>query len=177
MGTLLIEILKLIYFLLPAYFADMAPVFFKKSLLSLDKPLDYGLKLRRHDIFGPHKTVRGVIVGIVVGTIVFYFQKALGIDSIIKYEEYSMLLGFLLSAGAISGDLVKSLIKRRLNISAGSSFYIADQADAVIGALFFASLILDFTWFQISFMIISTVIFKIMINHLAFYLHIRNEKW
>jgi CDP-2,3-bis-(O-geranylgeranyl)-sn-glycerol synthase len=44
----------------------------------------------------------------------------------------------MLSLGALVGDLAESFIKRRLNVSPGSSLPIADQLDFVIGAFLFS---------------------------------------
>ncbi len=174
---MLTEMLKLLYFLLPAYFADMAPVFFKQTLLSLDKPLDYGIKFSGKDLLGRHKTIRGVLVAIITGMIIFYIQQALDINSIIRYTDYSIFLGFLITFGAVFGDIFKSFIKRRFDIAPGKSFIIADQVDAVVGAIVFSAFMIDYTLFQIAFMILATLILKIIINHIGYYLKIREEKW
>src|SRR6266487_1933002 len=53
-------------FIGPAYFANAAPL-----VLGGGAPLDGGRSLADgRPIFGPHKTVRGVIAGIVVGTLI-----------------------------------------------------------------------------------------------------------
>jgi len=155
----------------------MAPVFFKNKLLSLDKPLDKGRRLRGKEILGPHKTIRGIIASLLVGTITFYFQQVINIDSMIIYSEYNLLFGFLLSSGAIFGDLVKSFFKRRMNIPAGTPMYLADQLDAVIGAMLFTSWIMDYSLAQVGLIIALTLIIKIIANHIGFYLKIREVKW
>ncbi len=175
--AMLTEMFKLIYFLLPVYFADMAPLFFRNSLLSLEKPLDFGFKLKGKRIFGPHKTFRGIIVAILFGTVIFYFQQMININSIIIYRDYSVLLGFFLATGAMFGDTFKSFIKRRLDIAPGKRFFVADQIDAVVGALIFSSFIIDYNLFQIVFMILITFILKLLNNYVAYRLHIRNQKW
>ncbi len=171
------EMLKLLYFLLPAYFADMAPVFFKQTLSSLDLPLDFGIKFNGKDLLGRHKTVRGALVAIITGMIIFYIQQVLDINSIIRYSDYNIFLGFLITFGAVFGDIFKSFIKRRLEISPGKSFIVADQIDATVGAIVFSAFIIDYTLYQIAFMIIATLVLKIMINYLGFYLKVREEKW
>lgn len=165
------EILKLIYFLLPVYAADSSPWLFRHTLKSLEIPLDGRLKFRGLDLLGSHKTVRGIVVGILFGTIMFYFQQVLNISSIIMYEDYTVLLGFFLATGAMFGDLTKSFIKRRLKIAPGQEFLIADQIDAVLGAILFSSFIIDFTYVQIFIMIIVTLFLKLGIYSLI--LHIQ----
>lgn len=174
---MLTEMLKLLYFLLPAYFADMAPVFFKQTLSSLDRPMDYGLKFGGKDLLGRHKTVRGALVAIIAGMIVFHLQQVLDINSIIRYSDYSIFLGFLITFGAVFGDISKSFIKRRFGIAPGKSFIPADQIDAVVGAIIFSAFMIDYTLFQMTFMILATLILKIITNHAGYYLKIREEKW
>ena len=53
--SLWITIISCLYFLLPAGFANMAPVFAKK-INFLRYPVDFGLKLRGRRIFGKNKT-------------------------------------------------------------------------------------------------------------------------
>ena len=96
-------ILKALYFFLPAYIANMAPVLFKR-LPFLDKPI-WENKL------GRNKTWRGFIVAVLIGGVVFWLQKIAYISgfknlALIDYADFSILLGLLLGAGAIIGDLV-----------------------------------------------------------------------
>ena len=44
------------YFMLPAYFANMAPIFVQNHLNFLAKPLDMGLSIKDKRILGDHKT-------------------------------------------------------------------------------------------------------------------------
>ena len=46
-----------------------------------------------------------------------------------------LLFGIAISAGALVGDLVKSFVKRRLNVAPGRAWFPFDQCDYVIGAL------------------------------------------
>ena len=112
-------ILSCLYFFLPAYVANMAPVFAKK-LPFLGIPIHAKL-------FGKNKTWRGIIVAVLSGGLVFWIQKLLYNSgfvtfSIIDYADFSLLLGFLLGAGAILGDLVKSYYKRKAEIPPGESW-------------------------------------------------------
>src|SRR3989344_2614114 len=174
---MLAESLKLIYFLFPVYIADIMPLLFRNKLKSLEFPLDLGIKLEGNSLFGAHKTFRGILVAILFGTIMFYFQKVININSIIIYRDYSVLLGFFLAIGAMFGDLFKSFIKRRINIIPGHNFFIADQIDAVLGAILFSSLIIKFTYLQIVLMVVFTYFLKLLLSYVGFVLHIRKHKW
>ena len=113
--TFFIFVLKCVYFMLPAYFANMAPVFFRK-IKFLDIPIDVNKKFLGKPIFGKNKTYRGLFFGILLGFLVFLLQKSLSEQlnaiSLIDYSSVPLILGILLSAGAIVGDLIKSFIKR-----------------------------------------------------------------
>jgi CDP-2,3-bis-(O-geranylgeranyl)-sn-glycerol synthase len=52
--------------------------------------------------------------------------------------SFDIFLGFVLSLGALTGDLLESFIKRRLNRSPGSSLPVADQIDFILGAFLFS---------------------------------------
>jgi CDP-diglyceride synthetase len=44
-------------------------------------------------------------------------------------------LGFLLALGALLGDLIKSMVKRRVGVPSGRSWFPYDQLDYIIGGL------------------------------------------
>ena len=180
-------ILQSIYFIVPAYFANMAPVIANKLkiLKQADKPVEKNIKfLDGKPLFGKNKTYRGFIVGIASGIILAFLQKGLynitffRALSIIDYSN-PILIGFLLGAGAITGDLIESFFKRRLNIKPGSKFLPFDQTDFIFGAYLFAYPVY-FKYISV-YLILSSLIISfflhIIVNHLAFYLKIRKEKW
>lgn len=169
--------LKCFYFMLPAYLANMAPVIVKDWFKKTAVPIDFG-----RNIFGKNKTFRGFIFGVLFAITIAYSQFLLhrfaffeGI-SFINYSNWP-LFGFLLGFGALFGDLVKSFIKRRLNINPGESFVPWDQLDFVFGALVFVSFIFDITWKMIFFIVVISFIGHILINHCAYYTGIRKERW
>jgi len=178
----LMILLKSLYFILPAYFANMAPVAFK-NVNFLATPVDFGKKLGKNPVFGAHKTWRGMVAATLAGILIFYIQKILyqyiffAKISLIDYSSYSIFLGALIGFGAIFGDLVKSFFKRRLSIKPGKRWIPFDQLDFVIGALAFASFyyIAPLTVWII--LIIVTIPLHMAANHIAFYLGISKQKW
>lgn len=120
----MIFILKIIYLYLPGAFANMAPVIFQ-NVNFLNKTINKKL-------FGENKTYRGLSFGIAISIIVAFLQKELSAlfqkFEILNYNEINILLfGFMLGLGALTGDLLKSFIKRKLNIVPGKSFPIFDK--------------------------------------------------
>ncbi len=174
-------ILKCFYLMLPAYFANMAPVIVKKINL-FAFPIDFDKQLNNKPIFGKNKTFRGLIFGLVFSIIVAYFQFSLYNEeffrsiSFIDYQNW-LLFGFLMGTGALTGDLTKSFFKRRLGIKPGDKFIPFDQTDFVIGALVFIMLIFDLTLEIFIVALLFSFMLHIIVNHIAFFLKIRNEKW
>lgn len=174
-------ILQCFYFMLPAYFANMAPVIVKKiNILNLS--IDFNKKINNKPIFGRNKTFRGLFFGIIFAIAVSYVQYYFYNNDIfydLALADYSnwLLLGFLMGFGAIFGDLVKSFVKRRLNYKPGKPFVPWDQTDFVIGALIFVLPLVELSIDKIATIIILSFILHIIVNHLAFYTKIRKEKW
>lgn len=177
-------LLKIILFLLPAYFANMAPILVKNKFLFINIPVDFNKTLFGQPIFGKNKTVRGFIAGIIASIgIVWIEQMLFHFDfmkklSLINYDQQNFLiLGFLFGFGTLFGDLIKSFFKRRLKIDPGQSIKIIDQIDYVVGSLFFISVVYVPSLDIVILSIFISLILTIMINHLAYYFHFRDEKW
>ena len=170
-------VLQCFYFMLPAYFANMAPVIVKDWFKKLAIPVDLG-----KNIFGKNKTYRGLVFGVLFGIIVAYIQFLLfnfsffGKLSFINYSNW-LLVGFLFGFGALSGDMVESFFKRRLGIGSGEKFIPWDQLDFVIGSLILVGIVVNITWRKIFFIAVISIVGHILVNHIAYYLKIRNEKW
>lgn len=174
-------ILKCFYLMLPAYFANMAPVMVKKINLFVF-PIDFGKKLSNKPILGENKTFRGLVFGVIFAVIVAYFQFLLySIDffkniSFANYQNW-LLFGFLMGFGALAGDSIKSFFKRRLSIKPGARFIPFDQTDFVVGALIFIIPAFDLTLRMFITSLLLSFVLHIIVNHIAFYLKIRNEKF
>lgn len=128
-------LLQCLYFFLPAYFANMAPV--------LLKWIPFGGKPIHEKKFGSHKTWRGLVVATLAGLLIFWLQKlAYGAGwqklALIDYSGFPVWFGALIGFGAIFGDIVKSHYKRKRGIKPGESWLPWDQLDFVIGGLVFS---------------------------------------
>lgn len=179
-------ILSCLYFFLPAYFTNMTPPLIKRAGIFnfLDKPVDFNRKFFGQPIFGSHKTWRGIIFGIIVGCLVALLQgrfyKFSGIQKIsfLDYSEINILFfGFLLSSGAVFGDLLFAFIKRRLNLVPGARFFPFDQINYVLGAALFLT-----PFFKINpkawiVLLILTPILHILTTQIGFRLNLTKSKW
>ncbi len=109
-------------FIGPAYFANAAAT------------LDGGRRLADgQPIFGSHKTVRGVIAGIVVGTLI-----GLG-ESFV--DSRLVVAGFMIALGAVLGDLLGAFVKRRLKVEPGRSFPILWTSSTSSSEAFFSDIL------------------------------------
>ena len=167
--------------MLPAYFANMAPVIVKK-INFLKVPIDFRKEINNKPILGKNKTFRGLFFGVLFAIIIAYVQYIVynhGIFMDLILTDYSnwLLLGFLMGFGAIFGDLIKSFIKRRLNYEPGRPFVPWDQTDFVIGAIIFAYPLIILSINKIAIILLLSFALHIIVNHIAFYMRIRKEKW
>jgi hypothetical protein len=117
-------------------------------LESLRVPLDAGATWRGRRIFGNNKTVRGAFVMIAVSTLTMMVQGLVRLPRL-EYFDYGEanlpLIGMLLGAGFVLGELPNSFMKRQLGVEPGAhggvAHAVADQLDSVIGALLLLSLV------------------------------------
>lgn len=175
-------LIQALYFMLPAYCANMAPVLFK-WLPFADYPLDLGFSWCGKRIFGENKTLRGLIFGIIMAIAVVFIQRKFETYteeiSILKLSSYSfektVLIGFLFGAGALLGDAVKSFFKRRLEIPPGKPWILFDQLDFVIGSLFFVSIFYLPPLQHLLVIFIATPILHFLANIIGYSLHLKNE--
>jgi CDP-2,3-bis-(O-geranylgeranyl)-sn-glycerol synthase len=135
LGTLLATL----WFFVPAYLANMAPVLIGDRLPALARPIDGGRSWRGVRIFGDHKTWRGLVVGVVAGAAVGLVQEALlaagvHVGPVLPAAVPSLAAGVLLGLGAGVGDAAKSFFKRRAGIAPGGTWIPFDQLDFVAGA-------------------------------------------
>lgn len=175
-------VLKLIWLMMPAYFANMTPVLTRNLFKKLAFPLDLGKTFQNKRIFGDHKTFRGFFFGIIAAVVIYYIQQIL-FDfsffqqiSLINYDHY-IFFGFWLGIGALTFDILKSFFKRRINIPPGKSWFVFDQLDYVVGALFFMFFYYFPGWAESILILFISFILTILVKHLGYLLKISEEKW
>lgn len=161
-----------LWLFLPAAFANMAPVLFKRVNF-----LNYPINSR---LFGEHKTYRGFFFGVLLAVISAYLLRYLA-NFVFEGYAYNFLnplvLGGLLGFGALLGDLVKSFFKRRAGIKPGKSWIPFDQIDWVLGAILFVSFYIIFSW-QINLIIL--VVFGLLhpvVNYIGHLIKIKSNKF
>jgi CDP-2,3-bis-(O-geranylgeranyl)-sn-glycerol synthase len=110
--------------------ANGAPVLIKGG-----HPIDRGLNLiDGKRVLGDGKTIEGFLLGAMGGTIVGLTEY------LFSHERYMIMLGAILSIGALLGDLFGAFIKRRLGLPRGHPAPLLDQLDFILGAYFLSTL-------------------------------------
>ena len=162
-AQLIIEALKFIF---PAYCANAIPVIVGGGL-----SIDLGKTLPdRRPIFGKNKTYRGFFAGLAIGTIVGLVET--------KLFGYPLLFGFMVSLGALFGDLTGAFIKRRLNIPSGGLLPVVDQIGFVIGAILLSILFsMAPSWELIVTVLLLTLPIHLVTNYVAYKLKLKVNPW
>jgi len=163
------RILQLAYFMAPAYVANMAPPFVR-YWKGWNRPIS-----RRW--LGTHKTVLGVVLGVVAATLTTLVQWLVAWSgSIVTYEDWP-LLGVLFGAGAMAGDSAKSFFKRRLGVEPGRPWIPFDQLDFVLGALVLVAPRVAPAWADVVTILLLSFCGHILVNHLGYWLRVRDTRW
>jgi CDP-2,3-bis-(O-geranylgeranyl)-sn-glycerol synthase len=163
-------VVEALYFFLPAYVANTCACLFGRG-----RPLDGGRSLPDgHRILGDGVTVRGSLVGVLSGTLIAFFQAGLAPNR--------LLVGFLLSLGAIVGDAGGSFLKRRLGLSRGAPAPLLDQLNFVVGGLLFASFVLPFgeaplTGTTVLILFLLTPVGHLLVNKAGYLFHLKDVPW
>lgn len=163
-------------FILPAYIANGAPVVGVK-LIGRSTPLDRGARAwdgRR--VLGDGKTLEGLLIGMAVGSL-----AGLIIHAIAPEFYRSWLEPLILSAGAMTGDIFGSFIKRRLGLERGRPAPGLDQLGFLGFALLFSALAFGPPrWLDaptLVFLAAVTAILHIGTNYLAYVLGLKSEPY
>jgi CDP-2,3-bis-(O-geranylgeranyl)-sn-glycerol synthase len=180
LNTVLIVLAQIGWLFLPAGFANMAPVLFKRIPV-LSTPVDFGRTFRGKRITGDHKTYRGIVSGVLFATIVAYVQMKISVPAEIVLWPTTLsglCMGLILGGGGLIGDSVKSFFKRQIGIKDGAPWFPFDQIDWVLGvfvALALFGVILPVHIYVVS--IILALIVHPLVNLLGYYLGLKKNKF
>ena len=155
-----LRLLFALYAFLPAYVANATPTIFGGGT-TIDGERKF---IDGRSIFGSHKTIRGFLSGLVAGTMIGFIQG-------------QILSGFLLSSGALFGDLAGAFVKRRLSIAPGSLFPVVDQLSFVLFAILFVLPFSCLTIEEIFSAVFFTPFFHLITNAIAYFLDVKEYPW
>jgi CDP-2,3-bis-(O-geranylgeranyl)-sn-glycerol synthase len=160
-------VIQALLFIFPAYCANAVPV-----IAGGGKPLDFDKKfIDGRPIFGKNKTFRGFLAGLTIGTLIGFLESYV--------FGYPVFLGFLLSLGALCGDLCGAFLKRRIGFAPGDLLPVVDQVDFVVGAILFS---LPLSSQFMSWELVVTVLFvtpplHLLTNFAAYKIGLKKNPW
>ncbi len=180
------DILFALWFFLPAGLANVTPILAAHlpGLRNLNAPLDNNWHLRKKRLFGGHKTWRGVICGVLVGILVVWLQTvcfhnnawARNISRPVNYDHISViLLGLLLSLGALLGDALKSSFKRQLGIVDGQHWFPFDQLDYIFGGLIAVSFYIRLSFIDYLLIIVLWFCMHLLFSYVGYLLKFKSQ--
>lgn len=178
------ELFFSLWFFLPVGIANCSPIFAAKIpiLQKWSYPLDCYLTFRGKRILGNHKTIRGLVIGIIFGIVTSYlllylYKSFPFITSLvtINYQQINpSILGFLSAVGALGGDITKSFIKRQYGIASGHRWFPFDQIDYIVGGIIATSLIVQLTFFEYILIILVWFCLHIASSKIGYFLKLKN---
>ncbi|MBN2367637.1 CDP-archaeol synthase [Candidatus Woesearchaeota archaeon] len=182
MNIAVLLVLRSLWFLLPAYVANMMPIFVRK-LDFFDYPVDFNMKFMGKPLFGRSKTIRGFIFGTSGAILMAYVQYLMYANmaffrdiSILEYTRSGFLwIGVVIGLGSLLGDLIKSFFKRRIGIKPGHTWLFFDQSDYVFGAIFFSSFFFDVKILYVFIMVPLSIVLHFISVYLGYHLKLRRR--
>lgn len=165
----MIRLLDLLWFMLPAYLANMAPPF-TRFWRGWNRPICTRL-------LGSHKTVLGFALGVATALLATAAQARFAPASVLFEPAHWLLAGLGFGLGAMGGDSLKSLLKRRMGIAPGARWIPLDQLDFAIGSLLLVAPLANLGWLDVLAILAMTLVGDLAVNRLAFRLGIKDSPW
>ena len=153
-----------------------------RNIAFLDRPLDFGKSISGKRVLGDNKTIRGFVFAVILGTLFFYIQTILYSNiffrsiSLVDYQNISLVLGFLLSFGAMVGDAIVSFLKRRMNIPSGKPWILFDQLDFVFGSVLLSSIIFLPDMKLVIIIFVMSFVLTMVFHYLGYIVGINKDK-
>jgi len=162
-------VVQLLYFMAPAYAANMAPPFVR-YWRGWNRPIS-----RRW--LGAHKTVLGFALGVLAAVTTTFIQSRIAWDGALVAAGHWAALGLRFGVGAMIGDIAKSFAKRRAGVAPGDRWIPWDQVDFVLGALALVWGAAALSGADVVTIVLLSVAGHGLVNHLGYWLGIRDVKW
>lgn len=138
-------IFQVLWFFLPVGLANSAPILIAKIPIfkKYSYPFDFYKTYRGKRILGDHKTIRGLVGGIIVGILTVYLQRYVVQTNsffagvvLIDYAKINVVVfGAACAIGALGGDAMKSFFKRQIGVAPGKTWFPFDQIDYIVGGI------------------------------------------
>jgi CDP-2,3-bis-(O-geranylgeranyl)-sn-glycerol synthase len=167
--TGLSHLLDLLYFMAPAYAANMAPPLVR-YWPGWNRPIS-------ERWLGSHKTVVGFGAGVLAAVVVTLAQSRITWPGGLVAYDHWIALGLRFGAGAMWGDAAKSFVKRRLGIAPGKPWIPLDQVDFVLGALILVGGQAALSWADVAIILLLSAAGHVLVSHAAYWIGVRDVKW
>jgi CDP-2,3-bis-(O-geranylgeranyl)-sn-glycerol synthase len=156
----------------PAFLANMLPIIATKYnwFPLLAKPIS-------ESFLGANKTWRGLLCGTLAAILLSSMLHLLVPRTPFHTLESALTYGLLAGAGALLGDIFKSLIKRRVGIKSGQPFVPFDQIDYILGMILATSPVFAWQFWDIVILLGFALIFNPLTNLLAYLFKIKKTFW
>ena len=170
-----------IYFYLPGAMANIGANIgrFIPGFRDMTTAVDMGMKLNGIRLIGDHKKIGSFIFGVLFGTIVGII-KTLYIDHYFPGHlllhldmTRNILMYAIISFGALSGDLVKSFIKRQLRRPEHSPWIPFDEIDHTTVSLLLAKIFFPIGWGDILGIIVLIFFLHLAANVVGYHLKVK----
>lgn len=192
------SILGALWLFLPAFVANMSPVFTAKLLPKWNTPIDFGaVHADGERALGNGKTWRGLLgggfAGAVTALLMGLFPLPFVRDLDLGYSAGTpiwglVMFGFVMGFAALAGDAIESFIKRRSGRPRGAPWFPFDQLDFVVAGLAAAFAfypLLDGTWalqaygtfWVLGTLLIGTPILHLTVNRVGYWLKLKEVPW
>jgi CDP-2,3-bis-(O-geranylgeranyl)-sn-glycerol synthase len=161
------QLLHILQILVLLTFANGTPIVAKKVFGSrFALPLDAGIIFfDGRPVFGASKTVRGIVVSILITSAIAPF---IGLD---------LTIGAIVASSAMAGDLFSSFVKRRLNFPPSSQALGLDQVPESLFPMLACRDALSLTIADIALGVGIFFIGELILSRLLFRAHLRDEPY
>jgi len=161
------QLLHILQILVLLTFANGTPIVAKKIFGSrFALPLDAGIMFfDRRPVFGVSKTMRGIVVSILITSAIAPF---IGLD---------LTIGAIVASSAMAGDLFSSFVKRRLNFPPSSQALGLDQVPESLFPMLACRDALSLTIADIALGVGIFFIGELILSRLLFRAHLRDEPY
>jgi len=161
------QLLHILQILVLLTFANGTPIVAKKIFGSrFALPLDAGIIFfDRRPVFGASKTMRGIVVSILITSAIAPF---IGLD---------LTIGAIIASSAMAGDLFSSFVKRRLNFPPSSQALGLDQVPESLFPMLACRDALSLTIAEIALGVGIFFIGELILSRLLFRAHLRDEPY
>lgn len=169
-------LLSAVYFYLPGAVANIGANLarFVPFLKNISVPVDGGYVWKGRRLIGEHKSWGGFLGGVLFGLVfglgkIFIFDKYWpGTLFLSLSTGWGVLLIVLMSVGAVSGDIVKSVLKRVVGVSPHRPWIPFDEIDHTTMAMILVRLVFGVEW-KLVFVVIGVYFVLHLVSNIVGY--------